>query len=69
MQKFVTIHLHSKAYDQGFFKSAADAHGVVEEHLSQELTDGWRVVHLAGFGGITKFAVHSGWFAVVLEKP
>jgi hypothetical protein len=69
MQKFVTIHVHSHAYNKGLFQGAADAHGVVEEHLSQELADGWRVAQVAGIGGIAEFGVHAGWFAVVLEKP
>lgn len=69
MQKLVTIYLdsHSYAGDKWFQGSQADKHGVVEEHLRNELQEGWRVISLCGFGGAE--GIHArGWLSVVLEK-
>jgi hypothetical protein len=67
MQKLVTIYLDSHAYmgDKWIKGSHADRHGHVEDHLQDDLNDGWRIVSVYGIGG----AVNArGWFAVVMEK-
>jgi len=69
VQKLVTIYLDSHAYMDGKWikGSHADKHGFVEEHLRDELAEGWKVVSLFGLGGVE--GMHSrGWLAVVLEK-
>lgn len=69
-QKLVTIYLTNEAYAQGFFNASPGAaiHGHVEEHLRDELSSGWRIVNVAGFGGHNDVGMIRGWFAVVLEK-
>ena len=69
MQKLVTIYLDAHAYMDGKWVKGthADKHGFVEQHLQDELADGWKVVSLFGFGGAE--GIHArGWLAVVLEK-
>ena len=68
MQKLVTIYFDNHAYmgDKWIKGSHADKHGLIEEHLQDLLSDGWRVVALSGFGGAGPSA--EGWLAVVLEK-
>jgi len=70
MQKLVTIYLDNGAYMDGSWIKAsfAEKHGFTEEHLSEFLNDGWRVVSVSGFGGATEGIIARGWFAVVLEK-
>lgn len=70
MQKLVTIYLDSHAYmgDKWIAASHADKHGVVEEHLSKELQDGWRVISICGLGGASDSLNARGWLGVVLEK-
>jgi hypothetical protein len=69
MQKLVTIYLDNHVYqgDKWFKGSHADKHGFVEEHLRDELREGWRIVSLFGFGGAEGIGTR-GWLAVVLEK-
>jgi hypothetical protein len=71
MQRLVTIYLDSQAYLEGRWLAGSfgDKHGRVEEHLAEELREGWRVVSVTGFVGGAEGAVNArGWFAVVLEK-
>jgi hypothetical protein len=70
MQKLVTIYLDSHVYSEGKWLSysTADKHGRVEEHLTDELHDGWRIVSITGFGGANDHELFRGWLAVVLEK-
>ena len=58
MQKLVTIYLNAVKIK----------HGTVEEHLSEYLTAGWRIVSVAAAGGAGGFESTSAWVAVVLEK-
>ena len=69
MQKLVTIYLDTGAYigDSWVKASFADRHGHVEEHLADDLRDGWRVVSVTAFGGTDGINAR-GWLAVVLEK-
>ena len=70
MQKLVTIYLDSGVYDAGRFLGMAiqDKHGIVEEHLADELQRGWRVVSVNGIGGAEGMYAR-GWVVVVIEKP
>jgi hypothetical protein len=48
MQRLVTIYLDNQTYVEGTWKvSSADKHGFVEEHLADELANGWRVISLS----------------------
>ena len=67
MQKFLTIYMDSRGYSKGLFDTVAKL-GLVEEHLTEDLADGWKIKHVAGFGGMPEHSLVSGWFAVVLEK-
>ena len=67
MQKLVTLYLSAHKVK----------HGTVEEHLSEYLSDGWRVVTIcaaggagaaAGVEGYKTFDSTSAWVTVVLEK-
>ena len=44
-----------------------DKHGQLEEHLREELADGWKVKSLFGFGGAADLNAR-GWITVLLEK-
>ncbi len=70
MQKLVTIYLDSHAYmgDKWMKGTHSDRHGVAEEHLQEDLQNGWKVVSLCGFGGATEGINARGWIAVALEK-
>ena len=70
MQKLVTIYLENSAYAKGkmIVGSFADKHGLVEEHLQNFLSDGWRILSVSGFGGNSDAITVRGWLAVVLEK-
>lgn len=70
MQKLATVYLDSHAYmgDRWFKATNDDRHGVVEEHLKDELADGWRVTMVQGFGGVDSMYAR-GWLIVLLEKP
>lgn len=71
MQKLVTIYLDSAVYDAGKFlgRAVEDKHGIVEEHLSEELKRGWRIVSVNCFGGAAESMFARGWLVVVVEKP
>ena len=68
MQKLVTIALN--AWDGLMLGGAAKTmtHGEVEEHLTELLADGWRVVSMRPVGDTTGGQRTSGWLAVLLEK-
>jgi len=69
VQKLVTIYLDTHSYmgEKWLKGSHADHHGVVEEHLKDELNAGWRIASIVGFGGAE--GINSrGWLAVVLDK-
>jgi hypothetical protein len=70
MQKLVTIYLDNQAYSKGKWLQLtfADKHGLVEEHLLDQLADGWQIVSITGFGGVESVTTR-GWLAVLLEKP
>ncbi len=69
MQRLVTFHLDSHAYMEGKWVKGthADKHGQVEEHLREELSDGWKVKSLFGFGGAADLNAR-GWITALLEK-
>jgi hypothetical protein len=60
MQKLVTIFLYA------INKSVK--HGTVEEHLVEQLADGWRIVSVSSSGGAGEMYSTSAWVTVVLEK-
>jgi len=70
-QKLVTIYLDNSAYGKGkvLVGSYADKHGLVEEHLSDRLAQGWRVATISCFGGGSEGLSVRGWITVLLEKP
>jgi hypothetical protein len=69
MQKLITIYLDNHAYmgTKWVKGSHGDKHCFVEEHLKDELKDGWKIVSMCGFGGGESIN-SQGWLAVVLEK-
>ncbi len=69
-QKLVTIYLDNMAYTKGkmLVGSFGDKHGLVEEHLTEWLTQGWRVVSVSSFGGNSDSLAVRGWAVVVLEQ-
>lgn len=71
MQKLVTIYLDSAVYGAEKFLGMAvqDKHGIVEEHLTEELKRGWRIVSVNCFGGAAESMYVRGWLVVVVEKP
>ena len=70
MQKLLTIYLDNGAYGQGkmIVGSYADKHGLIEEHITPYLQDGWRVVSITSFGGNSDGLTVRGWLAVLIEK-
>ncbi len=70
-QKLVTIYLYNMAYAKGkmLVGSLADKHGLVEEHLSEYLNQGWKVAAIHGFGGSGESITARGWLTVLLERP
>lgn len=70
-QKLVTIYLDNWAYAKGrmIVGGFAEKHGLIEEHLVQQLAEGWRIISLHGFGGNSENMSVRGWFAVLLERP
>lgn len=70
MQKLVTIYMDNSAYGKGkmIVGSFADKHALVEEHLQQYLSEGWKVSSVSGFGGGSDGLMVRGWIAVLLEK-
>ncbi len=69
MQKLVTIYLDNHAYmGKKFFRgSYADKHGFVEEHLTEYLSQGWKIADINSFGGSADLAAR-GWVVALLEK-
>lgn len=65
-QKLVTIYLNS----HGIKKRQRKAYGMLEEHLTGYLKDGWRVKQLEGIGGggTSGGDFVGGWVVVLLEK-
>jgi hypothetical protein len=70
MQKLVTIYLDNAAYAKGkmIVGSFADKHALIEEHLAQEIADGWRVRSISSFGGGSEGLSVRGWVVALLEK-
>lgn len=70
MQRLITIYLENTAYSKGkmLVSSFADKHGLVEEHLQDDLRDGWTVKAIHGFGGNSEILAARGWIVVLLEK-
>jgi hypothetical protein len=70
MQKLVTIYLDSAVYGAGKWLGMAvqDKHGIVEEHLEDELRRGWNIVSINCFGGAAESMFARGWVVVVIEK-
>jgi hypothetical protein len=68
-QKLITIYLDNTAYGKGklLVGSFAEKHGLVEEHLSDFLTKGWRVAAIHGFSGSSENIQVRGWITVLLE--
>lgn len=71
VQKLVTIYLDNNAYGKGevLVGSYADKHGLVEQHLDDQLAQGWRVAAIHGFGGGSEGLCVRGWLTVLLEMP
>lgn len=70
-QKLVTVYLDNMAYAKGkvLVGNFGDKHGMVEEHLENYLSDGWRIAVVHGFGGNSDALSVRGWLTVLLEKP
>jgi hypothetical protein len=70
MQKLVTIYLDNSAYAKGkmIVGSFADKHALVEEHLQQYISEGWKISSVSAFGGGSEGLAVRGWVIVVLEK-
>ena len=69
MQKLVTVYFDNMAYGKGkkLVPSFADNHGLVEEHLQEELRNGWSIKTIHSFGGNADYSAR-GWIVVLLEK-
>ena len=69
-RKLVTVYLDNAAYAKGkmLTGSFADKHGLVEEHLSDYLSSGWKITQLQSFGGGSDALVVRGWIVAVLER-
>lgn len=65
MQKLVTI----ACYASHTLGGPKLLHGAIEEHLTRELAEGWRVVQITAIGSAGGASVTAGWMAVLLEKP
>ena len=70
MQKLITIYLDNTVYSKGkmIVGCFADKHGLIEEHLQDDLREGWTIKALHGFGGNSDGLNVRGWLAVLLEK-
>lgn len=69
MQKLVTIYLDvyglpRESKGMGLIFSTKDLHGQVEEHLTEYLNDGWRVINLSS----TTSAGTGAWVIATIEK-
>ena len=68
MQKLVTVYLDNMSYVKGKWKiSKGEHHGLVEEHLEQYLSQGWKITDVHSFGGSADVAA-KGWIVALLEK-
>jgi hypothetical protein len=69
-QKLVSIYMDNGAYSNGkmIVGSYADKHGLIEEHLSSVLAEGWRVMQIHAFGGNSETLTVRGWIVVLLER-
>lgn len=70
LQKLVTVYLDNSAYAKGkvLVGSYGDKHGLVEEHLTKYLSEGWKVAAIHGFGGNSDALSVRGWITVLLER-
>ena len=70
MQKLLTIYLDNQAYksEKWFTVAQSEKHTLVEEHLEQYLSNGWRVVQMTALGGAAESFYARGWVAVLIEK-
>ena len=70
MQKLVTVYLDNMVYAKGkmIVGSYADKHGLVEEHLQEDLQNGWVIKAIHGFGGNSDGLSVRGWIIALLEK-
>ncbi len=70
MQKLVTIYLDNGVYGKGkmIVGSYADKHGLVEEHLQDDLQNGWTIKAIHSFGGNSAGLTVRGWVVALLEK-
>ncbi len=65
MEKLVTIYLDLANYTgKGIRFSNSDLHGKVEEHLQDELSEGWKISTLSTLSSGTT----GGWLVVALKK-
>ena len=69
-QKLVTIYLDNTAYAPGktFVGTFGDKHGLIEEHLAEYLSDGWKIADLQACGGGSDSLAVRGWIVAVLER-
>jgi hypothetical protein len=69
-QKLVTVYLDNSVYAKGKMVAPthSDRHGVVEEHLSFLLNEGWRVKQLTALGGGAGNIGVRGWIVAILER-
>lgn len=69
MQKLVTIYLDSYAYaEKKTTKNLKDKHGLVEEHLTDYLSDGWKIKQISSFGSTETMYCTTGFIVVMMEK-
>ncbi|WP_068814196.1 hypothetical protein [Phormidesmis priestleyi] len=67
MQKLVTIYLNQEGCLIPGKRTAAQSHGIVQEHVESYLAEGWSIKSIAGAGG-GGAGLGCGWIVVVLEK-
>ena len=69
-QKLVTIYLDNTAYTAGktFVGTFGDKHALIEEHLAQYLSSGWKISNLQACGGGSDSLAVRGWIIVLLER-
>ena len=69
-QKLVTIYLDNTAYTAGktFVGTFGDKHGLIEEHLAEYLSSGWKISSLQACGGGSDSLAVRGWIIVLLER-
>ena len=69
-QKLVTVYLDNSAYAKGkaLVGSYGDKHGLIEEHLVEYLSSGWRISKLEATGGGSDSLAVRGWIIALLER-